>query len=211
MLFKDAHLEEPLCNLNFRWLFFEDYNNKDSLPFDLFHKAPNLECLKVQICLGLKEIFPSQKLQVNKTLLARLKQLVLADLIHLERVGLEHSWVQPYFEKLQVLKLENCTRLQKVVSGMSFIDLKELHVKNCERMEYLFTSAIVKSWMKLEILVLKNCESIKEIVKDEEGCDEMVFERLRSIKLNCLPRLESFYSGTNCHFAMLIFEKRDGS
>jgi len=64
-------------------------------------------------------------------------------------------------------------------------------------MDYLFTFATLKSLVKLETLSIKKCESIKEIVKDEneDGCDKMVFGRLRSIKLNCLPRLVRFYSG----------------
>jgi len=64
-------------------------------------------------------------------------------------------------------------------------------------MEYLFTSATVKSLVKLETLIIKSCESMKEIIKheNEDGCAEMVFERLKSIKLKSLPRLVSFYSG----------------
>ncbi|KOM37202.1 hypothetical protein LR48_Vigan03g058300 [Vigna angularis] len=64
-------------------------------------------------------------------------------------------------------------------------------------MEYLFTFVTLKSLVKLKTLIIKKCESIKEIVKndDEDGCDEIVFGRLRSIKLNSLPKLVSFYSG----------------
>jgi len=116
----------------------------------------------------------------------------------LEWVGLEHPWVQPYSEKLEVLKLEKCPRVEKLVScAVSFINLKQLWVKFCESMEHLFTFGTLKSLVKLEILIVTNCESIKEIAKneDEDGCDEMVFGRLRFIDLNGLPSLVSFYSG----------------
>jgi len=195
----DAQLpQDLLCELNILVVSFEDNNEKDSLPFDFFHKVPKLMHLEVCKSFGLKEIFPSQKIKVHDTILATLKKLSLSELNELEQVGLEHPWVQPYSEKLEMLELEKCPRVEKLVScAVSFINLKQLRVKLCERMEYLFTFSTLKSLVKLETLIIKNCESIKEIVikENEDGCDEMVFGRLRSIKLNCLPRLVSFYSG----------------
>ncbi|ESW11926.1 hypothetical protein PHAVU_008G070800 [Phaseolus vulgaris] len=200
MLLSDARLPQDLLHkLNGLHLSFEDDNNeKGTLPFDFFHKVPNLEVLRVQKCFGLKEIFPSQKLQVHDTTLVRLKELNLFQLNELEWVGLEHPWVQPYSEKLEMLNLHKCPQVEKLVSStVSFINLKRLFVMNCERMEYLFTFATFKSLVKLENLQIMDCESIKEIAKceDEDGFDEMVFGGLRLIELNCLRSLVSFYSG----------------
>ncbi|XP_027925695.1 uncharacterized protein LOC114183052 isoform X2 [Vigna unguiculata] len=198
-LMSDARWPQDLSKLFILILSFEDDNNgKDSLPFDFFHKVPNLFYLTVQKWFGMKEIFPSQKLQVHDNVLAGLKQLSLWELSELESIGLEHTWVQPYSTKLEWLKLGTCPRVEKIVScAVSFINLKKLSVKHCEKMEYLFTFATLKSLVKLETLSIKECESIKEIAKeeDEDGCDEMVFGRLRSIKLNFLPKLICFYSG----------------
>lgn len=200
MLFREVQfLQDILCNIVGLVLCFEDDNiEKDSLPFDFFHTLPNVFILAIKKCFGLKEIFPSQKLQVHDGGLAGLKELFLVDLKELELVGLEHPWVQPYSEKLQVLSLKRCPQLQKLVyCAVSFINLKKLRVKLCERMEYLFTFATVKSLVKLETLIINSCESIKEIIKheNEDGCAEMVFGRLKSIKLKSLPRLVRFYSG----------------
>ncbi|WVZ08234.1 hypothetical protein V8G54_021580, partial [Vigna mungo] len=186
-LMSDARLpQDLLCKLEVLILSFEDDNNeKDSLPFDFFHKLPNLKSLRVQKCCGLKEIFPSQKLQVHDKVLSGLKRLFLFELSELECIGLEHTWVQPYSKKLELLKLRTCPRVESIVScAVSFINLKEVYVKLCEKMEYLFTCTTLKSLVKLETLSIKKCESIKEIVKkdDEDGCDEIVFGRLRSIK-----------------------------
>ena len=199
-LLSDTRLPQDLLwKLNFLWLCFEDDSNeKDTLHFDLFHKVPSLEYLIVQKWFGLKEIFPSQKLQVHHNVLAGLKQLFLFQLSELECIGLEHAWVQPYSQKLELLKLYECPLVERIVYGaVSFINLKELYVERCEKMEYLFTFATLKSLVKLETLFIENCESIKEIARNEEedGCDEMVFGRLRWIYLICLPRLISFYSG----------------
>ncbi|XP_068484966.1 uncharacterized protein [Phaseolus vulgaris] len=200
-LMRYAHFpQDLLCKLNYLVIYFEDNNEKGTLPFDFFHKVPNLELLFVHQCFGLKEIFPSQKLQIHDTVFVRLKQLYLDQLNELEWIGLEHPWVQPYCEKLEILKLNKCPQVEKLAtSAMSFINLQKLSVGKCKRMEYLFTFATLKSLVKLETLTINKCESIKEIAKnedeDEDDCDEMVFGRLRSIKLNCLPRLVRFYSG----------------
>ncbi|WVZ06545.1 hypothetical protein V8G54_019891, partial [Vigna mungo] len=81
-LMSDARLPQYLlCKLKILKLSFEDDNNeKDNLPFDFFHKLPNLERLTVQKCFGLKEMFPSQKLQVHNKVLAGLKRLYLWEL-----------------------------------------------------------------------------------------------------------------------------------
>uniref|UniRef100_A0A0R0FCI4 AAA+ ATPase domain-containing protein n=1 Tax=Glycine max TaxID=3847 RepID=A0A0R0FCI4_SOYBN len=201
ILLRDAHLPQDfLYKLNILDLSFDDYENKkDTLPFDFLHKVPSVECLRVQRCYGLKEIFPSQKLQVHHGILARLNQLELNKLKELESIGLEHPWVKPYSAKLEILNIRKCSRLEKVVScAVSFISLKELYLSDCERMEYLFTSSTAKSLVQLKILYIEKCESIKEIVRKEDESDaseEIIFGRLTKLWLESLGRLVRFYSG----------------
>ncbi|KAL2570214.1 hypothetical protein AAZV13_18G173600 [Glycine max] len=201
ILLRDAHLPQDfLCKLNILDLSFDDYENKkDTLPFDFLHKVPRVECLRVQRCYGLKEIFPSQKLQVHHGILARLNELYLFKLKELESIGLEHPWVKPYSAKLETLEIRKCSRLEKVVScAVSFSSLKELQVSECERMEYLFTSSTAKSLVQLKMLYIEKCESIKEIVRKEDESDaseEMIFGRLTKLRLESLGRLVRFYSG----------------
>ncbi|WVZ07080.1 hypothetical protein V8G54_020426 [Vigna mungo] len=200
MLMSDAHVpEDYLSKLNILRLCFEDdKNEKGTLPFDFLHKVPNLEDFQVQRCFGIKEIFSSQKLQVHDGIPATLNALTLFELNQLESIGFEHPWVKPFSEKLQTLRVGSCPRLEKLGRGaMSFINLKELYVKDCGRIEYLFTFSTAKSLVQLETLIVKNCESIKGIAikEDEDDCDEIIFERLTKLTLNCLPRLQSFLSG----------------
>ncbi|WVZ04862.1 hypothetical protein V8G54_018208 [Vigna mungo] len=189
--------QDLLCKL--KGLILDDDNNgKDSLPFDFFHKLPNLEQLTIRKCFGLKEIFPSQKLQVHDNVLAGLKGLCLLELKELKCIGLEHTWVQPYTEKLKQLLLYVCPLVERIVYyAVSFINLKDIYVMGCERMEYLFTFATLKRLVKLETLYIGYCGSMKEIARNEEedGCDEIIFGRLKWIKLEYLWRLISFYSG----------------
>ena len=209
MLLSDAHLPQDfLFKLTDLDLSFEnDDNKKDTLPFDFLQKVPSLDYLRVERCYGLKEIFPSQKFQVHDRSLPGLKQLRLYDLGELESIGLEHPWGKPYSQKLQLLMLWRCPQLEKLVScAVSFINLKELQVTYCHRMEYLLKCSTAKSLLKLESLSIRECESMKKIVKKEEEhtSDEIIFGRLRRIMLDSLPRLVRFYSGNaTLHFTCL--------
>lgn len=202
-LLKDGHSPDLLHKLNYLDLASEDYENKkDSLPFDFLQKVPNLEYLVVRQCFGLKEIFPSKKLDGDHDgiLLAGLNKLSLNKLLELESIGLDHPWVKPYTEKLQGLAVIKCPRLERLVNSVtSFINLKQLIVKNCKRMKYLFTISTAKSLGKLETLRIENCETMKEIIEkeDENGYDEIIFGRLTKLWLYSLPKLVSFYSGND--------------
>jgi len=199
ILLNDGHSPDLLHKLNYLDLSFEDCNNKkDSLPFDFLHKVTNLEYLVVRGCFGLKEIFPSQKPDGHDGILAGLNRLGLLKLLELESIGLGHPWVKPYTQKLQVLTVIKCPRLDRLVHcATSFINLKRLVAKDCKRLKYLFSFSTAKSLMKLESLRIENCESLEEIIEkeDEDGSDQIIFGRLTKLWLYSLPRLVSFYSG----------------
>lgn len=177
-------------------LCFEDENEKAILPINFLQKVPNLEYLTVRKCTGLKEIFPSQKLD---GILVGLKILHLRELHELKLIGLEHPWAKPYSEKLEKLNVYKCFGLEKLVhSSVPFINLKELNVQFCENMMSLFTFSTAKSLVQLESLIVHKCESLKEIVtkEDEDGSDrEIIFGQLNMLRLISLPRLVCFYSG----------------
>ncbi|KAG4937122.1 hypothetical protein JHK85_052041 [Glycine max] len=203
MLLSDAHLPQDLLfKLTYLDLSFDnDGIKKDTLPFDFLQKVPSLEHLRVDSCYGLKEIFPSQKLQVHDRTLPGLKQLTLFSLLELESIGLEHPWVKPYSQKLQLLKLWWCPQLEKLVScAVSFINLKELQVTYCHRMEYLLKCSTAKSLLQLESLSIRECESMKEIVKKEEedASDEIIFGSLRRIMLECHFAFQVFGRSHDC-------------
>ncbi|KAL2330384.1 hypothetical protein Fmac_017965 [Flemingia macrophylla] len=170
ILLSDARFpKELLFNLNVLDLCFEDDDNKkDTLPFDFLHKVPGVEHLKVRGGIGVKEIFPS-----HGEILGKLNILTLDFLPKLESIGLEY------------------------LSAVSFINLKQLMVSNCQKMEYLFTFSTAKSLVQLMSLDIQNCKSIKEIVKkeDEDALDMIIFGRLQELRLDSIQRLVSFYSG----------------
>ncbi|KAK7374191.1 hypothetical protein VNO80_07618 [Phaseolus coccineus] len=169
-----------------------DDSEKDTWPFDFLHKVHNLEHLVVR-CLGIKKIFSAQELQVKERIPTTLKILTLDNLEELKSIGLEHL---PYSEKLEILNLERCPRLQNLVpNSVSFISLKQLCVKLCQKMKYLFKFSSAKSLVQLESLIVMNCKSLKEIAKKEDNDDEIIFEQLTTLTLDSLPKLEGFYLG----------------
>ncbi|KAK7395380.1 hypothetical protein VNO78_15933 [Psophocarpus tetragonolobus] len=209
ILLSKEHLPQDfLRQLNLLRLSFEDNSDKkDTLPFDFLRKLPHLAHLQVQNYPGIREIFPSHKLQGPDGILARLKELLLFKMKVLESIGLEHPWEKPYLERLQILHIEDCPGLEKIACyAVSFTNLKEMVVRKCERMAYLFKFSTAKSLVQLQTLIIENCESIKEIVRkeDEDGYVEIIFQRLIKLTLNSLPCLVSFYSGNaNLQFPRL--------
>ena len=188
--------EDLLGKLNYLELCFEDDDSEDddseedTLPFDFLHKVHNLEHLVVRR-LGIKEIF--QEHQVKERIPTTLKILTLANLEKLKSLGLEHL---PYSEKLEILNLKRCPRLQNLVpNSVSFISLKQLCVKLCKKMKYLFKFSTAKSLVQLESLIVMNCKSLKEIAKKEDNDDEIIFGQLTTLRLDSLPKLEGFYFG----------------
>jgi len=202
ILLSHANLPQDLFRkLNFLLLCQEDEDEehrKDTLPFDFLRKVPGLEHLKLLGYFGLKEIFPSKKLRVHDKILSRLKHLTLDNLEELKSIGLEHPWVKPHSKRLESLELIECPKVVKLVSGaVSFMNMKWLHVTDCKRMEYLFTFSIAKSLVQLLDLSVQNCGSIKEIVKkeNEDASREIIFGWVKTLNLDSLPLLGSFYSG----------------
>jgi len=184
ILLRDGHgPPHLLCNLNKLDLSYENVDRKEkTLPFDLL-KVPSLQRLEVRHCFGLKEIFPSQKLEVHDGKLPELKRLTLVKLHDLESIGLEHPWVKPFS-----------------------VTLKKLTVRLCDKIHYLFTFSTAESLVQLEFLCIEKCDLIREIVKkeDEDASAEIKFRRLTTLELVSLPKLASFYSGkTTLQFSRL--------
>ncbi|KAI4353802.1 hypothetical protein L6164_002728 [Bauhinia variegata] len=178
---------------------FHNINEGETLPHGFLNNLPNIETLKV-FCSGFKVIFPSQMPEVDYTRrLAQLRRLSLKLLPSLKSIGLEHSWLDPLCNNLQVFKVRGCNRLTTLVqSAVSFCNLKELSISSCHDLEYLFTSSTAKSLVLLETMSINSSKSIKEIIAkegDEPSLDEMIFGKLKTLSLISLPSLLSFYTG----------------
>ncbi|MED6204286.1 hypothetical protein PIB30_007757 [Stylosanthes scabra] len=170
----------------------DDDGEKSSLPIDEIladeKTPPNLEIIEIRYNKHCKTINIPE--EAGKRML-RLKELYLWSLSELDSIsGLQ------YLLKLQLLFVVDCPKLTSL--GQSCSNLKELYIRECSELEFLFTTAAAKMLIHLEELRVARCSSLKEIVgKEQESVTEDIveFKRLHRLTLKKLDSLKCFYSG----------------
>ncbi|KAG8650683.1 hypothetical protein MANES_07G060300v8 [Manihot esculenta] len=104
------------------------------------------------------------------------------------------------FPILVSLILENLMKLEKICHGRltpgSFNKLEILQVRNCGRLTHLFSLSTAKCLLQLQEMKVEDCPKMEAIVIDEsENSKEVLeFNRLRSLNLQNLPNLRTFHS-----------------
>ncbi|XP_043814388.1 uncharacterized protein LOC110619224 isoform X2 [Manihot esculenta] len=104
------------------------------------------------------------------------------------------------FPILISLILENLMKLEKICHGRltsgSFNKLEILQVRNCERLTHLFSLSTIKCLLQLQEMEVEACPKMEAIVIDEsENSNEVLeFNRLHSLNLRNLPNLKTFHS-----------------
>ncbi|KAJ0096309.1 hypothetical protein Patl1_27533 [Pistacia atlantica] len=110
------------------------------------------------------------------------------------------------FCNLESLILLNLTQLKNISSGHltkeSFYNLKIIDVQGCVKLENIFSFANASSLPQLQTMKVESCDNMKQIFAIERGenennnevIDQIKFYQLRSLTLNFLPDLTSFYS-----------------
>nr|XP_048332811.1 probable disease resistance protein At4g27220 [Ziziphus jujuba var. spinosa] len=176
--------------------------------FFLFEKkCHNLETLYV-LYGNIEEIFIQEgsldgEVHLGWTQLTHLKTLKIAMMQKLKHVWKGNShFGGPVFPNLETLQVEDCPRLKNIVSSaISFSNIVELEVANCNGMKHLITYSVAKSFINLVKMKVQNCQRMIEIVAcdddhggiiDEEN--EITFSRLQYLKLSDLPNLKGFCS-----------------
>ncbi|XP_043808127.1 uncharacterized protein LOC122722173 isoform X2 [Manihot esculenta] len=170
---------------------------KTQLPVNFFY---NLSSLEVDEVAFSSIVVPSNLLPI----LNDLEKLEVRNCDSVEQVfGLE--W--PNFDgpfgnlfKLSELKLINLPMLRlvwiEIPKGiLDLRNLKLLKIYNCSSLRYIFTPTICCGLEQLQVLEVKSCAMVEEIIT-EESMDEIRFPQLNSIILESLPRLINFSSGS---------------
>ncbi|XP_071700589.1 uncharacterized protein [Rutidosis leptorrhynchoides] len=101
--------------------------------------------------------------------LPKLRELDLEELSSLKYLWVSNQWGQ--------LELPNLTRLC---------------IHNCKSLEYVFTTSMVGSLTQLQELHVTHCFLMREIVKKDDDCEQIVLPCLKSLKLEYLRRLNGF-------------------
>uniref|UniRef100_A0A2C9WG31 AAA+ ATPase domain-containing protein n=1 Tax=Manihot esculenta TaxID=3983 RepID=A0A2C9WG31_MANES len=170
---------------------------KTQLPLNFFH---NLSSLEVDEVAFSSIAVPSNLLPI----LNDLEKLEVRNCDSVEQVfGLE----RPNFDgpfgnlfNLSELKLINLPMLRlvwiEIPKGiLDLRNLKLLKIYNCSSLRYIFTPTICCGLEQLQVLEVKSCAVVEEIIT-EESTDEIRFPQLNSIILESLPRLINFSSGS---------------
>ncbi|TXG49631.1 hypothetical protein EZV62_025506 [Acer yangbiense] len=120
----------------------------------------------------------------------------------IKSVGLEPCNAFPILESLF---LRNLINLEKICHGQlaaeSFSKLRIIKVGQCDRLRRLFSFSIANNLLQLQEIEVTDCENLEEIVFREskelvhknESIGWIEFTQLRTLRLQCLPQLKSFY------------------
>ncbi|KAJ0086265.1 hypothetical protein Patl1_07018 [Pistacia atlantica] len=157
----------------------------------------------------LKENIWNGKVPID--LFYNLKSLVLDGLSDVATII--PSNVLSYFKNVETIEVKGCDSLKKVfdmeeqldyVDGHTakcFKNLKSFKVDNCNNLRYIFTASFVSSLVQLEQIEVKSCALVEEIItkigEKNVVIDKIEIPLLKSINLESLPNLTSFYSGSN--------------
>ena len=138
--------------------------------------APNLENLELKEADSLEVVFNLEGLNINNN---RQRIIVLSQL-----------------KTLGVKDLSKLTYVWKnVPQGIQgFQNLTSIEVYRCHSLRYLFPTSIAKHLVELQSIDIYECDAIENIVQrdgEEEATDIILFPRISSLKLQCLPNMMS--------------------
>jgi hypothetical protein len=161
--------------------------------------------LEVQNCEKIVVVFPSS---MEKTY-HNMEMLVVKDCALVENIfelsSPENSSIKSA-TKLKVITLDQLPKLIKIWSRdtqgiLSFHNLQNVYLNECDSMEYLFPFSVATACPHLEVLEIKYCGKMKEIVSkktDSTGASPtFVFNQLHTILLWGLHSLKGIYAGNH--------------
>ncbi|GKV47767.1 hypothetical protein SLEP1_g54633 [Rubroshorea leprosula] len=192
-------------SFNIKVLQIDGYvdNESDVLPIRFLQRFCHLEELVVVFC-NFKELFPSkgeaeeQEKHIEIETFSRIKTLNLRILPYLRHIWSHDSSI--VLQNLRTLKVFRCESLISLsTSPASFQNLVTLNIHRCKAMVNLVSISIAQSLMQLTRMTVSWCYMLTEIVGNEgNGTQDLImitFTKLRYLKLEGLPRLESFCLG----------------
>ncbi|KAK8514635.1 hypothetical protein V6N12_057533 [Hibiscus sabdariffa] len=127
------------------------------------------------------------------------------------------GWIKLLLRKTQSLCLDGMKDVVEMQmfyhpNVESFGQLRFIEVKNCNMLQNLFSSSIVKRLCQLEKLEVSNCENFIGLVVEKEEIDEndiLEFNKLRILKLNQLNRFNGlWYSKNTLQLSACLFDKK---
>ncbi|KAA3453074.1 disease resistance protein isoform X1 [Gossypium australe] len=156
--------------------------------------APNLQILKIERCFGMEEIFqPSQVSTISFQCLREVQVTECSKLKFLFPVCVANS-----LGKLQTLKIERCFEMEKItqdsqVSTISFQCLREVQVRECYKLKFLFPICVANSLGKLQTLKIERCFGMEEIIQNSQ-VSTISFQCLKEVQVTGCNNLKFLFS-----------------
>ncbi|KAB2032508.1 hypothetical protein ES319_D05G379100v1 [Gossypium barbadense] len=155
--------------------------------------APNLQTLKIERCFGMEEIIQDSQLPTISFQCLREVQVTKCNKLKF----LFPMCVANSLGKLQTLKIERCFGMEEIiqdsqVSTISFQCLREVQVRECNQLKFLFPICVANSLGQLQTLRIESCFQLQEIVQRPDVLTSMSqgLERLNEVELINLPQLK---------------------
>ncbi|KAG7011007.1 Disease resistance protein, partial [Cucurbita argyrosperma subsp. argyrosperma] len=100
------------------------------------------------------------------------------------------------FNSLERIEVRKCGNLKQLLpSSMLFLSLNELSVEKCNGMMSLFSATVAKGLVNLRSIKVRSCRGMRCVVAAGEEQGGVVFGKLKTVELDLLPELGSFYCG----------------
>ncbi|XP_062076327.1 uncharacterized protein LOC133781370 [Humulus lupulus] len=196
------------------------HNLKYMFSFTLAQCFVNLKSLIVGNCKAMEDIcvttkkFGEEESRLERILFSKLESIELDELSALQRFCTTDSCME--FPLLSKLIIKDCRKeVNQLIPAepffnekIAFPNLKELTVWNCNNIKYLLSSVMARSLVQLKKLSVKRCENIEEVIYSNEesgggGSKAIIFEKLESLQLECLPNIIKFCEGDGIECPLL--------
>ncbi|KAF3447911.1 hypothetical protein FNV43_RR08618 [Rhamnella rubrinervis] len=180
-------------------------NVADPFGYHLFDENvgfPNLEDLRMEGLYKLTTIWHTQLAPDSFYKLTFVSVESCPSLTHIIGPG-----ILKRLHSLKELYVEDCESVQEVFTGdddqsevFTCQNLLQVIIRGCKSLKIVFPPPVVRVLVKLEILLISECEILEIIVGEEdqivgEIIPNFVFPRVESLGLWDLPQLRSFYPG----------------
>ncbi|KAK2640374.1 hypothetical protein Ddye_028169 [Dipteronia dyeriana] len=162
---------------------------------------PSLSQLSVKDCSKLKT-FVSSSTSTGLKQSKKVEEMNRRDDIH---PLFDQKVVLSTLESLNLSSIRIQTIWHNQLWSMSgFQSLTKIIIDDCDNLKYVFSSSMVKSLMKIEVIQISNCNSMEEVIITEgERIGNTLFPKLYQLHLKHLPELTTF-----CNFTRNLIELR---
>jgi disease resistance protein RPS2 len=157
------------------------------------------------LCLGKLQCPGDVLYELNREGFSQLKHLCIEESSELKYIVNLIGFIHPYpaFPNLETLTLRNLFDFEEICHApipiQSFAKLEFIEVKGCDKLKHLFWYSLVRDLPQLLEIKVTDCALLTQIIAEQTSntdkeIDNIMFPKLRSLTLECLPSLISFCS-----------------